>query len=140
MLWRANRNAAALADYGGRMEIGGSDAHAMPSVGCAYTVVPGARSKEEFFQGLRRGRARVRGEFGGFWKLTRDVLAIAGSMALENPWTLAALPLAVAVPLVTLGNYLMETVFARWWMARYRRVRALRGPSAAADPLWEAAA
>lgn len=139
MLARANRNAAELADYGGRMEIGGSDAHVMQSVGCAYTVVPGARNKEEFFQGLRHGRARVRGECGGFPKLTRDVLAITRSMVLENPWTLPVLPLALGVPLVILGNYLVESLFAQCWMERYRRARALRGTSAVA-PVWEAAA
>ncbi len=57
---------------------GGSDAHAIASVGCAYTVVPHARRKQEYLDGLRRGLGRVRGETGGYFKLTRDVLTIAG--------------------------------------------------------------
>ena len=74
MLPYANANAAALADFAGRAEVGGSDAHAMSSVGCAWTVVPNARSKQEYLAGLRHGRGRVRGASGNWWKLTRDVL------------------------------------------------------------------
>ena len=45
----------------------------------------------------------------------------------------------VAVPLVTLGNYVVESVFARWWMSRYLKLRALRVASSAAGPVAEAA-
>ena len=140
MLPRANRNAAALADFAAKAEVGGSDAHVMASVGCAWTVVPGARSKEEYLAGLRRGHGKVRGETGGLAKLTRDVLAIAGSMVRENPCCLPLAPLAAAVPLVILGNYLVETAFARFWMARYLRARAMRAPSCTSAPAAEAAA
>jgi len=140
MLPRANRNSAALADLAGKAEVGGSDAHVMASVGCAWTVVPGARSKEEFLAGLRRGFGKVRGEGGGYVKLTRDVVAIGGLMVRENPWTLPLAPLAAVVPLVILGNYAVETAFARFWMARYLRTRAMRGPSCAAGAAAEAAA
>src|SRR5439155_7643064 len=88
MLARANENAAALADFAGRAEVGGSDAHAMRSVGCAWTVVPHARSKQEYLHGLRRGLGKVRGETGSYYKLTREVLAIARGMVRQNPWTL----------------------------------------------------
>ena len=140
MLARANENAAALADYTACVEVGGSDAHAMASVGCAYTVVPRARTKEEYLLGLRRGFGRVRGETGGVWKLTRDVLAIGRAMVRDDPRTLAAAPLALAVPAITLGNYVIEQVFARWWMSRYRRLRAARGRDVAANPIVDAAA
>ena len=139
MLARANGNAALLADFTARVEVGGSDAHAMASVGCAYTVVPRARTKEEFLHGLRHGFGRVRGETGNIWKLTRDVLAIGCSMVKEDPRTLAAAPLALAVPAITLGNYIVEQVFARWWMSRYRRSLAGRGRNVA-TPIAEAAA
>ena len=121
MLACANSNAALLADWSARAEVGGSDAHAMGSVGSAYTVVPGARDKREYLEGLRRGRGRVRGQAGGVWKLTREVLAIGREMARENPWTLPVAALGVAVPLVIFGNYVAESVFARWWMAECRR-------------------
>ena len=139
MLPGANRNAAALADLAGKAVVGGSDAHVMASVGCAWTVVPGARNKEEFLSGLRRGLGKVRGDAGGSAKLTRDVLSIAGSMVRECPWTLPLAPLAAAVPLVILGNYAVETAFARFWMARYLRTRAIRVPACAARPAPEAA-
>jgi predicted metal-dependent phosphoesterase TrpH len=126
MLARANENAAALADYAARTEVGGSDAHAMASVGCAWTAVPRARTREEYLEGLRRGQGRVRGATGSYWKLTRDILTIGGLMVRHDPSTLPLAPLAVFVPLVTAGNYVLESFFARWWMARYLRARAER--------------
>lgn len=127
MLALANDNAARLADFACRAEVGGSDAHAMASVGCAYTVVPGARSRQEYLDGLRRGQGKVRGETGGYWKLTRDVLAIGGHMVRENPLTLPLAALGALVPLIVMGNYMLEAVFARYWMARYLEGRARRG-------------
>ncbi|HEV2447354.1 MAG TPA: PHP-associated domain-containing protein, partial [Candidatus Sulfopaludibacter sp.] len=127
MLALANDHAARLADFASRAEVGGSDAHAMASVGCAYTVVPGARSRQEYLDGLRRGMGKVRGETGSYWKLTRDVLSIGGRMVLENPLTLPLAALGALVPLVIMGNYVVEAGFARYWMDRYLRVRAARG-------------
>ncbi len=57
MLERSNANAQTLARQWEKIAIGGSDAHALPSAGTAYTEVSAARSKEEFFAGLRN-RAR----------------------------------------------------------------------------------
>ena len=139
MLKIANENATLLADFAARAEVGGSDAHAIASVGCAYTVVPYARNKREYLDGLRRGLGRVRGETGGYLKLTRDVWSIGRSMVKSNPWTLPVSLLGVAVPLVTLGNYVIESVFARWWMSRYLEQRALRVANSAVRPAAEAA-
>jgi len=139
MLKIANENAALLADFAARAEVGGSDAHAIASVGCAYTVVPCARDKREYLDGLRRGLGRVRGEAGSYLKLSRDLWSIGGSMVRSNPWTLPVSLLGVAVPLVTLGNYVVESVFARWWMSRYLKLRALRVANSAAGPVAEAA-
>jgi len=126
MLARANENAAALADLSGKIEVGGSDAHAMTSVGCAWTAVPRARNRQEYLDGLRRGCGRVRGATGGYWKLTRDVLTIGAQMMRHKPITLPIALLAGAVPLIMAGNYAMEFAFARWWMSRYLRERAQR--------------
>ena len=124
MLARANENAAWLADFTAKAEVGGSDAHAMASVGCAWTVVPRARSRQEYLDGLRRGLGKVRGETGSYWKLTRDVLAIGGQMVRHNPLTLPIVPLGVFVPLIIAGNYALETVFARsGWRATAPRAR-----------------
>jgi len=130
MLGRANENAAALADFAARAEVGGSDAHAMPSVGCAWTVVPRARDKHEYLQGLRRGLGKVRGETGSFYKLTRDVFCIVREMVRHNPWTLPLVPLGMGVPAVILGNYAAEQIFARFWMARYLQSRRVRTAAA----------
>jgi hypothetical protein len=123
MLPCANWNAAVLADLAARSEIGGSDAHAMASVGCAWTAVPGARNRQEYLRGLRAGKGRVRGESGSIYKLTRDVLAIGGAMVRENPATLPIAALGWMLPFVILGNYAIEYGFARWWMARYTHHR-----------------
>jgi len=119
MIALANRNAAFLADWAARAEVGGSDAHALASVGCAWTTVPGARTRQEYLAGLRAGLGRVRGESGGFYKLTRDVLVIGREMVREDPRKLPLVVLGLLVPAVTLGNYVLETLFARWWMARH---------------------
>jgi predicted metal-dependent phosphoesterase TrpH len=124
MLARANENAAALADFSAKAEVGGSDAHVMASVGCAWTVVPRARSRQEYLDGLRRGMGKVRGATGGYWKLTRDILTVGGEMVRSNPLTIPLVPLALGVPMFTLGNYVVESIFARWWMARYLGSRA----------------
>jgi hypothetical protein len=103
-------------------------------------VAPRARTKEEFLDALRMGQGRVRGETGGPWKLMRDVLSIGSSMVRENPRTAPVALLGVAVPLAILGNYCLENVFARWWMARYLRLRALRQTGCGAAPIAEVAA
>jgi predicted metal-dependent phosphoesterase TrpH len=118
MLRAANRGAAQLAGWLHKAETGGSDAHAMASVGRAWTLVRGARDKREYLAGLRRGCGRPRGESGSVWKLTRDVLAIGGGMLRENPATLPLAPLALLLPVVTLGNYFREAAFARAWTKR----------------------
>jgi predicted metal-dependent phosphoesterase TrpH len=130
MLPLANAYAARLADLAARAEVGGSDAHAMASVGCAWTAVPGARNRREYLEGLRRGLGRVRGETGGVSKLTRDVLAIGCEMVRENPRLLPLAALGALVPAVTLGNYVLENMFARWWMARHLRSRKANRTSA----------
>jgi predicted metal-dependent phosphoesterase TrpH len=127
MLARTNEHAARLAELARRAEVGGSDAHAMASVGCTYTVVPGASNREEYLEGLRRGCGRVRGETGRFAKLTRDVLTIGAGMVRENPWTAPVAALGgVLVPLVILTNYVVEGVFSQYWMNQYLRARARR--------------
>jgi len=130
MLAKANANAAWMADFAARAEVGGSDAHAMASVGCAWTVVPGARDRQEYLDGLRRGMGRVRGETGGYLKLTREVLAIGRQMVRENPATLAIAGLAWMVPLIILHNSIREALFARWWMARYVHAVSVRSAAA----------
>jgi predicted metal-dependent phosphoesterase TrpH len=121
MLARNNSHAARLARKWRKIAIGGSDAHAMPSVGTAYTEVPGARNKEEFFAGLRQGKGRVKGHPGNYAKLTRDVLLIVREMMREKNWKAAMAPLAVLIPAFTFANWCGERTFARRWSARVLR-------------------
>lgn len=131
MLERANGHAAALARQWQKIAIGGSDAHALPSVGTAYTEVRGARDKEEFFAGLRNGMGRVAGESGHFTKLTRDVFLIAVEMMREKYWTALLAPLAILLPAITYLNYRDERAFCRDWAARI-----LDEPEARKQPRW----
>ncbi len=120
-----NAQAALFAEITGKIAMGGSDAHAMATVGAAYTVVEGARNKREFFDGLRAGRARAEGQNGSYYKLTRDVLCVAASMMREHPAAVALAPLMLVIPFVTLGNYVREALFGNYWMTRLERERSL---------------
>ena len=131
MLECANAHAAALARQWDKIAIGGSDAHALPSVGTAYTEVPGARTKDEFFVGLKAGKGRVAGESGSFSRLTRDVFLIAFEMMREKSWTALLTPLAVLVPVVTFWNYRDEHAFSRRWAAE-----VLGQPESRKRPRW----
>ena len=118
MLASANNSAAQFANQWKKIGLGGSDAHALPSVGLAYTEVPGARNKEEFFAGLRNGMGRVAGDSGSFARLTRDVFIISAGLMREKAWTRMLAPLGLLVPLATAMNYLEERAFGRRWAAR----------------------
>jgi hypothetical protein len=142
MLESANAHAATLAKQWDKIAIGGSDAHALASVGTAYTEVLGARDKEEFFDGLRNGMGRVTGESGCFSKLTRDVFLIAFEMMREKSWTALLAPLAVLLPVVTLWNYRDERAFSRRWAPEVmgkpepcKRPRWITVPQPAAEEL-----
>jgi len=82
-----------------------------------YTEVPGVRTVDEFFAGLRAGRGIVHGAHGSYAKLTADVYRIAQSFFGEKPWALPILPLTVLVPAITAGHWLNEMRFCRKWAA-----------------------
>ena len=113
--WTQNRHAERFAERNLQIGVGGSDAHTLESAGSAWTEVSGARSREEFLAGLRRGRGRAAGYPGSYLKLTADVLRISLAMMAEAPWTRILAPLLAAVPLFTLANFLAERSFARKW-------------------------
>jgi predicted metal-dependent phosphoesterase TrpH len=118
MLARQNEDSQELAHQWRKIEIGGSDAHTLSSAATAYTEVPGARNKEEFFAGLRAGKGRAAGHSGNYMKLTRDVLLIGGCTMRERPWTILLAPLALLVPVATFLNYRCERKFGEYWAAR----------------------
>jgi predicted metal-dependent phosphoesterase TrpH len=110
-----NRAATRLAEDWKKAAVGGSDAHTLGTLALTYTEVAGADSADHFLEAVRQGRAQVAGASGNYAKLTRAVLGIGSSLVRERPWTYVLTPLMLAVPLVTLGNYLCELSFhARW--------------------------
>jgi len=113
----ANASAERLAGRLSKVAIGGSDSHTLTGVGRAYTEVPGARTADEFFIGLRAGQGQVHGGHGSYWSLTADVLRIVREMLREKPWTVAMAPLAVLVPFCTAGHWVNEIRFCKKWSA-----------------------
>jgi predicted metal-dependent phosphoesterase TrpH len=121
-MWpKANESATRLASRRGKIAIGGSDSHTMAGIGRTYTEVPGARTAEEFFAGLRAGQGQVHGDHGSYAKLTADVFRIVWSLWMEKPWTLALMPLAPLVPVVTASHWINEIRFCQKWSAALER-------------------
>src|SRR5207248_2240180 len=117
-MWRkSNECAAQLAARLDKIAVAGSDAHALSGVGLTYTEVPGARTVNEFFAGLRAGSGRVAGEHGSYGRLTADVLSIIGSFFSDMPWTAVLSPLALLVPVFSAGHWMNEVRFCRKWRA-----------------------
>jgi predicted metal-dependent phosphoesterase TrpH len=115
-MWRkANEAAANLAARLGKIAIAGSDAHALSGMGLTHTEVPGARTADEFFAGLRAGWGRVAGEHGSYTRLTADVFSIIGSFFAEKPWIIVLSPLAALVPAFSAGHWMNEMRFCRKW-------------------------
>jgi hypothetical protein len=131
LLARNNHLAARLASHARRITVGGSDAHSLSSAGTVWTEVREARNKAEFLEGLREGRAQVRGESGNYWKLTLDVLAVSAEMFREKPFTLLLAPFLVGLPAVTFINHLLERRFAHKWGQTWARMRGLDAGAAA---------
>jgi predicted metal-dependent phosphoesterase TrpH len=117
-MWpEANASAARLAAKLGKIAIAGSDSHAPSGVGRTYTEVPGARTVNEFFAGLRTGRGRIHGDHGNWSKLTLDVYWIVGELLKEKPWTVVLMPLALMLPAFIAGHWLNEIRFCKKWSA-----------------------
>ncbi|HEY6392259.1 MAG TPA: PHP-associated domain-containing protein [Bryobacteraceae bacterium] len=115
LLGSLNAAAAAYAERLAIAPVAGSDAHSLSSLGSTSTEVRAARDAHEFLTGLRCGRGVACGESGGYRKLTRAVFEIAGAMMTERKWPLALSPLALFIPLVTLGCWLREIAFGQQW-------------------------
>ena len=118
MLAACNREAQKLAALWGKTAVGGSDAHTLSSLGQTFTKVPGARNKAEFLAGLKSGWSVPAGRSGNYAKLTLAVLDIGMHLVQEHPWVAVFLPLALAVPAVTLFTCCRDFAFAQWWSRR----------------------
>jgi predicted metal-dependent phosphoesterase TrpH len=118
MLEACNRSAESLARQWDKAAVAGSDAHTLAALGLTYTEVPGARNAREFMDGLKQGYSRGHGGSGNYCALTQAVWNIGANLISERPWAIALAPLFLAVPLVTLGNFLREYAFHRKWSRR----------------------
>jgi predicted metal-dependent phosphoesterase TrpH len=137
----------------GCFPVAGSDAHTLASVARAYTVVPHARTREEFLDGLRRGLTLPAGSSGGYAQLTADLARITAAAygesargCLRQPAAAArlaglviALPLLPLLPLATAAVFLHEQLFARRQELALLASRRRRG-SQASGPFGPAAA
>jgi predicted metal-dependent phosphoesterase TrpH len=117
----ANESAARLAARLGKIAIAGSDSHTIAGVGHTFTEVPGARTVDEFFSGLRAGYGRIHGVHGSCRKLTADVFSIVRSLFWDKPWTLTLSPFALLVPAFTAGHWMNEIRFCRAWSSVLER-------------------
>src|SRR5262249_53253110 len=111
----ANSEAEKFAKEHNKIGIAGSDSHTLAGVALTYTEVPGARTVEEFFSGLRARRGQIHGDHGSLGKITGDVFRVTGAMLCEKPWALSLTPLAVLLPAITVGHWLNEIRFSQKW-------------------------
>jgi predicted metal-dependent phosphoesterase TrpH len=118
MWFEANRSAERFAKRLHKICIAGSDSHTLAGVALTYTEVPGSRTLDEYFRGLRAGRAIVHGEHGGYGKLTTDIFRFAVACLQEKPWIMPFLPLTALIPIITATHWLNEIRFCKLWSAR----------------------
>jgi predicted metal-dependent phosphoesterase TrpH len=131
-MWpEANLSAERLAAQLGKVGIAGSDSHTLSGVGLTFTEVPGSRTIEEFFSGLRSQRGIVHGDHGQYSKLTADIYRFAGGVLQEKPWAAAILPLTIFIPVITAIHWLNEIRFCKQWTAK------LEGKTQQPRMLWD---
>ena len=118
-MWQtANQRALQLASKLGKAVVAGSDSHTLSGVARTFTEMPGARTVEEYFAGLRAGRGIVHGQHGSYAKLTMDIFNFIGRVLKDNPAAGALLPLTVLIPAITGFHWLNEIRFCKQWAAK----------------------
>jgi predicted metal-dependent phosphoesterase TrpH len=127
----ANGHAEKLVKTLGKVGTAGSDSHTLAGVALTYTEVPGARTVEEYFLGLRAGRGIAHGEHGAYAKLTLDIFRFGSGLVHEKPWAVALLPFTAFIPAITAGHWLNELRFCKKWSAQ------LNGKAGRPRMLWE---
>jgi predicted metal-dependent phosphoesterase TrpH len=134
----SNAAAMAAALASGRGGVGGSDAHTLAQVAHAYTEVPGARTKQEFLEGLRAGLCVPAGGGGSWKRLARDIWRVTAAALVANvrnglrspldaarlAGSLLLLPLTPLVPLIAVAQSAGERRFAARYFQRFTDSRA----------------
>ena len=127
-----NEKARVLARATRMASVGGSDSHTLANVARAFTTVPGARDKEEFLNGLRRGLTVPCGRSGTYARLTGEIARIfaagyrdavtSATQAFEDPLRMLALlavaPVLPLIPFFTAAIYAHELRFGTRWFGR----------------------
>jgi predicted metal-dependent phosphoesterase TrpH len=127
-MWKmANQQANQLAAKLGKAAVAGSDSHTLSGVARTFTEVPGARTVEEYFAGLRAGRGVVHGDDGNYAKITTDIFRFVGSVLRDNPAAAALLPLTIFIPVITGFHWLNEIRFCKKWAAKLDRGERVPG-------------
>lgn len=93
-----NRTAECLALASGKAMLGGSDSHTERGIGLTWTEVPGARTVDEFFDGLRRGEGVVGGRHGGHGTMASDIVRFAASLYREQALETLRRPVSLRTP------------------------------------------
>jgi predicted metal-dependent phosphoesterase TrpH len=120
-----NEQARMVGRESGMAQVGGSDAHSLAHVARAFTAVPGARTKEEFLAGLRKGLTVPCGRSGSYARLTGEVSRIFAAgyretledalrgrpSPLRVAASLALAPFLATIPLFTLAVHAHERSF-----------------------------
>jgi len=129
-----NDSARRVGQAAGMAPVGGSDAHTLAHVARAWTTVPGARTRNQFLEGLRRGLTVPAGRSGSYARLTSEVARIfaagyaetardlmaEGVPALRVAASAVLAPLLPLVPLFTLGIYAREIRFGLRWLEAFQ--------------------
>jgi predicted metal-dependent phosphoesterase TrpH len=130
-----NQAAGRVGRAAGLGAVGGSDAHAAAHVARAFTTVAGARDKQEFVDGLRRGLSVPGGRSGSYARLTGEITRVLVACGQETACELlrgegsfgraagllALLPLVPLLPLVTLALFGREVLFGRRCLREFQR-------------------
>ena len=118
-MWQAaNQQAQQLASKLGKAAVAGSDSHTLSGVARTFTEMPGARTVEEYFAGLRAGCGIIHGQHGSYAKLTMDILNFVGRVVKDNPPASVLLPLTVFIPAITGFHWLNEIRFCKQWATK----------------------
>lgn len=88
-----NLTAECIAQAARKPGIAGSDAHTRRGIARTWTEVPGARTREEFMEGLWDGRCVIGGRQGNYFTLAEDMLHFAVSFYAERAMNLVKRPL-----------------------------------------------
>src|SRR5262249_30093905 len=115
-----NALAERTARAAGHATLGGSDAHAIQFVARTFTIVSGARSREEFIEGLRKGLCVPAGRSGGYARLASEMATVfaralvAAARSATASWRgapqlLGTLSLLPAFPLIPPATLLLHS-------------------------------